>query len=146
MVANLQADIYSVWGERPDRNKQGLGRAQRNKESIVLTFPDCLGGPLRPGLTSLAARCTRTQFPWMRTGVPGLGLRHPRNPGETKMRRHKLSSELSSSSQGPGLSPSKHHLPRTRIFEISQEGRKLCWKNKASSRETVRLREAFKPS
>lgn len=115
---------HSVWGERPDRNKQGLGRAQRNKERIVPTFPDCLGGPLRPGLTSLAARCTWTQFSWMRTGVPVLGLRHLRNPGETKMRRHKLSSELSSSGQGPGLSPSRHDLPRTRIFERSQEGRK----------------------
>lgn len=101
---------------------------------------------MRPDLTSLAARCTRTQFPWMRTGVPGLGLRHPRNPGETKMRRHKLSSELSSSGQGPGLSPSRYDLPHIRIFERSQEGRKLCWKNKASSREMVRLREIFKPS
>ena len=45
----------------------------------------------------------RILFPWMRSAVPGLGLRHPRDPGHTKLKRHKLPSKLSSTGQGPVL-------------------------------------------
>lgn len=58
----------------------------------------------------------------LRRVVPGLGLRHPRDPGETEPGRHKLSSK-SSTGQGPVLKAQADTVYL--IPEFSREAKKV---------------------
>lgn len=52
----------------------------------------------------------KTPFPWVRMGVTGLSLRHPKDIGRTEIRRCKLTSKLLQDWLGTRAeSPNRHH-------------------------------------
>lgn len=66
-----------------------------------------------------------------------MSQRHPQDPGETELRRLKMSS-VPSSGTGARAKPEQTHSPGTRILERNREGENPYQKKEASSREMVR--------
>lgn len=148
LLQTYRQDFYSMWGGTPDRSKQGLEREIRNTEKRSVLFsphphPRSLGQYLEVRFNSF--RCEvrgSSSHRWeeSQAWVQGKMQGTQRKPDWGQ----KLSSELSFSGQGSGLSPSRHNrlVPDTRVLKRNQEGKRKV----ASSRKMVRLREAFKVS